>query len=66
LTRENAQETDVTFALDDGKVVWYWRPERPDLTEQQAIIIGVNQIAGALENVAKALDNIAEAIRAHD
>ena len=58
----------VTFALsrETPKVEWYWPAHRPDLTEQEALAVGVNLMVGALEKVADALNNIAEAIREKD
>lgn len=56
-------DNEVTFALDKtGGVEWYLTGS-VELTEQQAMVIGVNRLAGATADIAMALREIAEAIR---
>ena len=65
----NTQKSDVTFALtESGDVEWYYPKNRPDLTADEAMVVGINRaaralsdIAGALREVAMALDRIADA-----
>ncbi len=66
------EKTDITFAIDieKGGVLWFYPAGRPDLTEQQAMVISTTKLVGAvgdmadgLASIADALNNIAEAIR---
>ena len=62
------QKTDVKFAIDiaTGGVCWFYSPNSPDLTEQQALVISATQMVGALRQVAEGLNAIAAAIRERD
>lgn len=61
-------KTDITFAVDKdtGGVVWFYPSDKPDLTEQQALVIGVTKLSGAMQGVADGLYAIAAAIEGRD
>lgn len=58
-------DTDITFLIgQNGDVEWFWKPERPDLTTEQAMVIahvkGMRNIASAIENLAAAVEKLAD------
>ena len=57
------KESEVIFAFDkNGAVEWLYPLQRPDLTSEEAMVVGINKGAKALSDIAESLNAVANAL----